>query len=52
MEFLDGMAFSLFITLVTIVTLFADDIRVICFTSAADEAFSILTIICMAIYTI
>ena len=52
MEFLDGIAFSVFITLVTLVTLFADDLRVIFFPPESDTSFSILTIVCMSIYTI
>lgn len=52
LEFMDGIPYSIFITFVTIITLFADDIRIICFPPDSDVAFSILTIVCMSIYTI
>lgn len=51
LDFVEGIGFSVFITLVTIITLFSDDIRQIFFSPQSDEAFSILTLICMSIYT-
>lgn len=50
LDFVEGIGFSIFITLVTIITLFSDDVRQVFFPSQSDEAFSILTLICMSVY--
>ena len=52
MNFFDGIPFSILITIVTIITLFSDDIRQIAFKPESDIAFSYLTIVCMTIYTV
>ncbi len=44
------MTFSIIITIVTIISLFADDIRQIFFPKEADIVFSIITIICMLMF--
>ena len=46
------MAYSIFITVITLITLFLDDIRVIFFTVDDDVAFSIITVCCMFFFFI
>lgn len=44
------MSYSIFITVVTLITLFLDDIRVILFTTKDDTGFSIITLCCMVCF--
>jgi hypothetical protein len=48
----EGIHYSIFITVVTLITLFADDFRVIFFTANEDFSFTILNLICMIIFFI
>lgn len=52
LQFFDGLFFSILISLVTIVTLFSDDVRQILFPPEADLTFTILTLVCMFFYII
>jgi len=46
----EGIHYSIFITVVTLITLFADDFRVIFFTADDDFSFTVLNLICMIIF--
>lgn len=50
LNIVEGLHYSIFITVVTLITLFADDFRIIFFTAKEDLAFTIVNLICMAIF--
>ena len=52
LAFFDSVGFSIWITLITIVTLYSDDIRQAFFPRSSDVPFSILTLICMTFYVV
>lgn len=47
---LEGVGYSVFISIITLITLFSDDFRLVFFTQDSDDEFSIVTIICMCIF--
>lgn len=49
---LNGLPYNICISILTIYVLFADDFRQVFFPPSADLPFTILVIICMAIYFI
>lgn len=48
----DGVSMSIVMTLLTILVLFLDDVRLACFPPSADDAIVIVTIICLICFTI
>ncbi len=52
LDFFEGIHYSIFITVVTLITLFADDFRIIFFTPEDDLSFTILNLICMIFFFI
>jgi hypothetical protein len=47
---LEGVGYSIFISVVTLVTLFADDFRLIFFSPSFDDHFSVVAIVCMCVF--
>lgn len=50
LEIYDGLPVTLFLALVTLYVLFADDVRQIAFPASADFTFTIINLVCIAIF--
>jgi hypothetical protein len=50
--YMDGVACSTFIFLVTLWALFGDDLRLVCTPKEADEYFVIAAILCLIVFSI
>ena len=51
-RFLESYPFVIFVAIVTVYTLFFDDIRVVAFKMEEDYIFYLITTVCLAIFTV